>query len=221
VRRELTRLRVSLALLTERRAALYIAIDVILLFAGLVTAFNGDGIAAVFYASLYVMPLFLVAVPMMSEAVAIERRSGTLDLALTSPGSMNYFERRIASVALLAMLQGWLTLSIPYFMVEHFPLSGPMLQMLIVTLFVASAVLMWSVRLRSAGAVALMTYVTCAAFAPWFFSNPIRPIDADHGPMQLADYLDYFRRNLILGAGAVIFYLYAKQRLSRSESLVT
>ena len=170
MRRELTRLRVSLALLTERRAALYIAIDVILLFAGLVTAFNGDGIAAVFYASLYVMPLFLVAVPMMSEAVAIERRSGTLDLALTSPGSMNYFERRIASVALLAMLQGWLTLSIPYFMVEHFPLSGPMLQMLIVTLFVASAVLMWSVRLRSAGAVALMTYVTCAAFAPWFFS---------------------------------------------------
>ena len=215
------RVRIALVLSTERRGLLYALIDAVLLVYAIEQGFNGEGRAGEFYIVLYILPLFLIAVPVMSDAVALERRAGTLDLALTSPGATFHFERRIASIALLAMLQGWITLAIPWLLIEHFPLSGPMLQMAVVATFVAAVTLNWAVRLRSAGAAAFMTYVTCLAFAPWFFSNPIRPIDVDHGPMIFADYLDFFRRNAVLAAGAIVFYLYARQRLAHRESLIT
>src|SRR5213075_1536665 len=194
------RVRIALVLLTERRALLYVLIDTALILAAVGEGFTANGKADEFYIVLYILPLFLLAVPMMSEAVAMERRAGTLDLALTSPGATFHFERRIAAIALLATLQGWITLAIPWLLVEHFPLTGPMLQMAIVATFTAAVALNWAVRLRSAGAAAFMTYVTCFAFKPWFFSNPIRPLDAEHGPMIFADYLEYFRRNAVLAA---------------------
>jgi hypothetical protein len=215
------RVRIALVLLTERRVMLYLLIDGFLLLAGVAAAFGGNGSAPEFYGFLYIMPLFMVAVPMMADAVAVERRAGTLDLVLTSPGAALYFERRIAAVAALATLQGWFALAIPWMLIEHFPLSGPMLQMAVVAAFAAAAALNWAVRMRSAGAVAFLTYVTCVIFAPWFFANPIRPLDATHGPMVFGDYVDYFTTVAVLAAGAAVLYLYARQRLARPESLVT
>jgi hypothetical protein len=217
----LQRLRVSLALLTERRAVLYAATDALLLLAGLFRALSGGGRAAGFYAAMFLIPLLLIAVPMMSEALAVERRSGTLDLALTLPDAAFYFERRILVIVALVVAHGWLTLAVPWLLVEHFPLSGPLLQICVVALFIGAVVLNWAARVKSAGAVAFLTYATCLAFTPWFFSNPIRPLDAEHGPMSFGDYLEYARHNGVLLIGAVIFYLYARQRLARPELLVT
>lgn len=211
----------SLALLTERRVGIYILIDASVLLAAIVAGFSGEGRAAEFYPMLFFMPAFAIGLPMMADCVAVERRAGTLDLVLTSPGSSFYFERHVLAVALPLIAQGWLTLAIPWLLVERFPLSGPAVQIAIVTLFLSAAALNWSVRLRSAGGAAVLTSLTCIAFAPWFFSNPIRPIDAQHAPMSFADYLDFTRRNLILAAGAAVLYAYARRRLARPESLIT
>jgi len=215
------RVRTSLALLTERRVGLYILIDAAVLFSAVVAGFSGGGTAPEFYPMLFFVPAFAIALPMMADCVAVERRAGTIDLVLTSPGSGNYFERHIVSVALLLVAQGWLTLAIPWLLVERFPLSGPAIQIVIVTLFLAAAALNWAVRVRSAGGAVVLTCLTCVAFAPWFFSNPIRPLDVQHGPMSFADYLDFVRRNLILAAAAVVLYAYARRRLARPEMLIT
>jgi hypothetical protein len=217
----LRRVRMSLLLLTERRVALYIAIDAVVVLAAVVRGFSGGGAAPSFYPVLVLTPLLAIALPMMADCVAVERRAGTLDLALTSPGSALYFERRIAGVALLAIGQAWLSLAVPWLLVEHFPLSGPMIQIVVVTAFVSAAALNWAVRLRSPGAVVFLTLLTCLAFAPWFFSNPVRPIDVTHGPMAFTDYVDFIRRNAVLALAAMALHVYARQRLARPETLVT
>jgi ABC-type Na+ efflux pump permease subunit len=215
------RVRTSLALLTERRTGVYVVIDATVLFVAVVTGFSGSGTAHEFYPVLFFLPAFAIALPMMADCVAVERRAGTLDLVLTSPGSAHYFERHILSVALLLIAQGWLTLAIPWLLVERFPVSGPAIQIVVVTLFLSAAALNWAVRMRSAGGAVVLTCLTCIVFAPWFFSNPIRPIDVQHGPMSFADYLEFLRRNLILAAAAAVLYAYARRRLARPETLIT
>src|SRR4051812_32481667 len=104
------RIRLSLRLLTERRAALFIAVDAMFLFAGVMIGLAGTGSVTEFWLPLFVMPLLVVGVPMLSDTVSVERRSGTLDLALTSPGARFYFERRVGAVVVAAVVQGWLTM---------------------------------------------------------------------------------------------------------------
>ena len=215
-----TRLRSSISLLTERRLALFATLDGFFLFMGLFWAFAGVESAKAFYVPLVLLPLLLVVVPMIGDAVAVERRAGTLDLALTSPSARFYFERRVGSVAGLAILQAWLLVLVPWLVTERFPLSGPLIQIPIVVLFVCAAGLNWSVRLKTPGAVVFTTYLTVAAFSPWVFSNPIRPHGPATAPMALPDYVDYAQQNLVLAAAAVIFYLYARQRLARPESII-
>ena len=217
----MSRLSTSLALLTERRVGLYILIDAGIVFAAVVMGFSGSGTAPEFYPVLFFIPAFAIALPMMADCVAVERRAGTIDLVLTSPGSGYYFERHVLSVALPLIVQGWLTLAIPWLLVERFPLSGPAIQIAIVTLFLSAAALNWAVHLRSAGGAVVLTCLTCVVFAPWFFSNPIRPLDVEHGAMAFADYLDFARRNLILAAAAAVLYAYARRRLARPETFIT
>lgn len=216
----LVRLRSSISLLTERRLPLFAILDGFFLFGGLMTAFGGTADAKEIYVPMVLMPLFLILVPMTAEAVAVERRSGTLDLALTSPGARFYFEKRIGAIAALAILQSWLLVLLSYFGIERFPLSGPLLQIPIVVAFISAVVLNWTVRLKTAGAVVFATYFTAAAFGPWITSNPIRPAGITTGYMALPDYIDYAQQNLVLAAAAVVFYLYAQQRLARPESII-
>src|SRR6266581_2992357 len=103
------RIRLSLRLLTERRAALFITIDALFLFSGFFIGLAGTGSVTEFWLPMFLMPLLVVGVPMLSDIVAVERRSGTLDLALTSPGARFYFERRVLSVCALIVAQGCLT----------------------------------------------------------------------------------------------------------------
>lgn len=216
-----SRLRSSISLLTERRLPMYAALDGLFLFLGITLAFGGASDAKGFYPSNVLLPLLLIVVPMTAEAVAVERRSGTLDLALTSPAARFYFERRIGAVAALMIVQSWLIVIVPWLIVEKFPLSAPFVQIPIVVLFVCAVVLNWAVRLKTAGAVSFATYITVAAFGPWVFSNPIRPLGPSTGRMTLPDYIDFAQQNLVLAAGALIFYLYARQRLARPEAIIS
>lgn len=216
----LTRLQFSVSLLTERRVILFVILDSLFIIVGITIAVGGDS-ASAFYGPMFLVPALIIAVPMLADAVAVERRSGTLDLAMTSPGAEWYFERRIGAVCALLIAQAWAGVLVARVAGEPFPLSGPLLQIVIVTAFLAAAALNWTVRMRTSGAVIFAIYATVIAFSPWFFSNPVRPPGyRGIGPMQLSDYIDYFKTNAILAIAAVIFYLYARQRLSRPESLI-
>jgi len=217
------RVRLSLRLLTERRAALFIAVDALFLFAGLMIGLAGTGSVTEFWLPLFLMPLLVVGVPMLADTVAVARRSGALDLALTSPGARFYFERRVGAVVLLAILQGWLALLIArlFNRSEPFPLSGPLVQVIFVALFIGAVTLNWAVRVRGAGAVIFATYATAAVFAPWLFANPIHPPTTMNGPMTVGDIIGWTQNNLVLLAAAATFYLYARQRLAHQEAIIT
>ncbi len=217
------RVRLSLRLLTERRAALFISIDALFLFGGLMMGLAGSGSVREFWQTLFLMPLLVIGVPMLAETVAVERRSGTLDLALTSPGARFYFERRVAAVITVAVLQGWLAMLFVRLLMrsEPFPLSGPFVQIVSASLLIGAVVLNWAVRVRSAGAVIFATYATALAFAPWLFSNPIHPPTTMNGPMTIGDMIGWSQDNLVLLAAAATFYLYARQRLARPEAIIT
>lgn len=217
-----TRARVSIALLTERRVALLLGVDGFFLFAGLLLSFSQSGSVRDFWFPLFLLPSLFLGVPVMADAVAVERRSGTLDLALTSPGARFYFERRVAAVMLLMIVQGWVCMGATRLLNSAaFPLSGPFVQVVIVSLFITAATLNWSLRLKTAGAVIFATYATMLAFAPWLFSNPIHASTEEGiGPMRLEHLVDYLQQNAVLAVAAVVFYLYALQRLSRPESII-
>jgi hypothetical protein len=218
----IARARVSLALLTERRAALFLSADGFFLFAGLVLSFSQRGSVRDFWLPLFLLPSLFLGVPIMADAVAVERRSGTLDLALTSPGARLYFERRVATIAAIMIVQGWLTVALARVLNNAwFPLSGPLVQVVFVSVFITAVTLNWTLRLKTAGAVIFATYATALAFAPWLFSNPIHPpAEMPNGPMTAADLVDYAQQNLVLAIAAVVFYLYALHRMARPESII-
>jgi hypothetical protein len=218
----LARMRMSLALLTERRAALFASIDAFFLLAGVNATFlGGSGSGRDFWIPSFLLPILVLGVPLMADAVAVERRSGTLDLALTSPGVRFYFERRVGVVALLMILQGWLVILLARALTPNFPLSGPLVQVVFVVAFLTTATLNWTLRLKSPVGVVFATYGTCLLFLPWFFSNPIHPpTEMPEGVMNLGDYIDYAQQNFVLAVAAAAFYLYAQQRLARPESII-
>ena len=216
----LRRMRLSIALLTERRVGLLLTVDGLFLFIGFLGALDGSGSAREFYPLLFLAPALILGVPILSEAVVVERRSGTLDLALSSAGSAFYFQRRIGSFALLMVTQGWIGILLTRATIQAFPLSGPLVQVVVVTLFLAAAVLNWSLRLRSMGAVVVMTIASCLALGPWLLSNPIHPYAQFSRPMNAEEIAGWFRTNLVLLTGAIVFYLYAVRRLLSPESIL-
>lgn len=212
----------SLALLTERRAALFATIDAFFLLAGVNATFlGGSGSGRDFWIPSFLLPILFLGVPLMADAVALERRSGTLDLALTSPGVRFYFERRVLAVAALMVAQGWLVILLAAALTPHFPLAGPLVQVVIVVAFLTAATLNWTLRMKSAVGVVFATYATGLVFLPWLFSNPIHPpTEMPEGRMTLGDFVDFAQQNLVLAAAAAVFSLYARQRLARPESII-
>jgi ABC-type Na+ efflux pump permease subunit len=215
------RARLSVALLLDRRAALFAWVDGFFIFSGLMMAFAGSGHATEFWPALVLMPTLILGVPMLAEVIAVERRSGTLDLALSSPGANWYFERRILAASLLILTQALCVVCFVRLGSEPFPLAPAVIQVFFVIAFVAATVLNWAVRLKTPGAVIFASYATALAFSPWFFSNPIRPPGMYLRPMNAADIAAWARANLVLGGAALVLYLFAVQRLSKPESIIT
>ena len=103
-------------LLLERRVWLYLAGDAYFLFAGLLTAIDSMGSEELLnqiYPRIVVAPMLVLGLPAMSGVVALERRAGSLDLALAVPSTESYFRRRIAPVCAFLTLQGWIVLGDP------------------------------------------------------------------------------------------------------------
>lgn len=214
-------MRLSLSLVAERRVLLMAIVDAGFLFAGLLMAFGGTGRASEFYPSLFLFPSLLLGIPMLSECVALERRAGTLDLALTSPGARFYFERRALAVVTLMIAQGMLAVIAAYFLVEPFPIFPALVQVAVASVFIGAVALQWAVRLNTSGAVIFATVVTCLLFVPWLFSNPIYPPARTGHPLNGDEIANLIKTNLVLAGAAAIFYLYALQRLMKPEAIIS
>lgn len=214
------RLVLSLGLLLGRRVALFVAADLLLvLFIG-VTVLVGSGDPW----QLAVATYLLIGVPVLSDVVDLERRAGSLDLALSSPGADLYFERRLLSFLALMTAQAWLVLVLGFLFVTRFPLPPALLQTALEALFIGAAALFVAVRFKSAGSVAFGTYAAVLLFAPWFFRSPV--FVGVGGALwiptvYLDENFDFVTRNAVLASATVLLYLYSRRRLSRPESLLS
>lgn len=216
----LRRLVLSVGLLLGRRAMLFVAADLllVLVFGTAMLLGGGDPWALVLATYL------LIGVPVLSDVVDLERRAGSLDLALSSPGADDYFERRLGSFLAILTAQAWLLLLAAFVFVNGFPLAPALLQAALAALFLGAASLFFAVRLRSAGSVMFGTYVAVLAASPWFFGSPVVGGAGRRFWIPLTfvgENLDFGKRTAVLASATTLLYLYARRRLSRPESLLS
>jgi hypothetical protein len=218
--------RLSLSLLLGRRLVLFAAIDVLVVgYLLLQMLLESEGDAGDLYRYAFLLPSLLLALPALAGLVDLERRAGCLDLALSAPAAEAYFVRRAGAVCAVIAVQGYLVMILGWLLNDFgFPLLAPLIQILVISLFLATVSLFWAVRLRTSGAVWLASAVTVALMGPWFFTNPIpQRLTAHYGRLLpgAEESLPWLRSLAILAVGAALFYLYARRRLRRPERMLS
>jgi hypothetical protein len=184
-----------------------------------------EGEAGDIYRYAFLLPSLILALPALAGLVDLERRAGCLDLALSAPAAEAYFVRRAGAVCAVVAIQGYLVMLLGWFLDGFgFPLLAPLIQIVVVSLFLGAASLFWAVRLRTSGAVWLASAVTVALMSPWFFTNPIpQRLTSKYGSLLpgAEESLPWLRGLAILAAGAALLYLYARRRLRRPERMLS
>jgi hypothetical protein len=226
MRRLLRSMRLSLSLLLGRRLVLFAVIDALVVgYLVLQMLLESDADAADLYRYAFLLPSLLLALPALAGLVDLERRAGCLDLALSVPAAEAYFVRRAGAVCGVIAIQGYLVMILGWYLGDFgFPLLAPLIQIVVVSLFLATVSLFWAVRLRTSGAVWLASAVTVTAMSPWFFANPIpQRLTAHYGRFLpgAEESLPWLRSLAILAVGAALFYLYARRRLRRPERMLS
>lgn len=212
----------QLDLLLDRRLGLFLVLDSIFLVRGLFAALlGGRETAAGIWVFMVVLPLVLLGVPTLSSVVALERRSGTLDLVLASASPGRFLVRRIAVVCGLLATQSVVFLAL---LAREPGLPVALIHALVAHVFLGAVVLFWAVRLRSAGATFAASLVTVVVFGRWLFGSAFPMFG---GALQLAypkpwlqAALEALVPPLVLALAALLFGLYARARLRRLESLL-
>jgi len=225
-RRLLRTVRLSLELLLGRRLLLFAGVDLLIVGGAFMAMLLGDGDAPeAVWSGVVLPPFLLLGLPALSGVVDLERRAGTLDLALTTPAAEGYFLRRAGSVCGVLCLQGWLLMGVDWlYEGGGFPLLSVLLQTAVICLFLGAAALFWAVRLKSGGAVWLATMGTVLALGPWFFFNPIpNRVSGVFNPLLpgLEESLPWLASTAVLSAATLILFLYARRRLRRPETMIS
>lgn len=225
MRNALRGVRLSLELLLGRRLWLFAAIDAAVILSMVLKMLVGDGgEPAGIYNWVILMPFLLLGLPALSGQVEVERRAGCLDLALSTPGAVDYFVRRAAAICGVMALQGWaLTVADWLYEDRGFPLLAPLAQIAAVTYLLGALTLFWAVRLKTAGAVWLASAATLVVLAPWFFRNPIPGrYFTSYGRWLpgLDEAIPWLSSLAVLTTAATILSLYARRRLRRPESML-
>ncbi len=219
----LARARYDFVLLTGRGLLLFVIVDALILISGVIDAAeaaSGFDQATALYRRTVLLPHVLLSLPTLSAMLSLERRSGTLDLALSTRSVERYLARRALPIPLLMAVQGilvvWLLPAGPWFRL------GASVLAVTIALLVASIAIFWSVRLDSSGAVMVASAATLVLFAPWAFYSPFpargtATAHFHHIPVPLLGLLG----NLTVLAGVtVLLLLYARRRLRRPETLL-
>ncbi|MDA8021364.1 MAG: hypothetical protein MPN21_28380, partial [Thermoanaerobaculia bacterium] len=157
------RLLLDLRLLVGGKLLLFAAVNVLVVFdAFFQVMMEGGGINLVYH-RVVIVPALLVGVPALSSIVALERRAGSLDLALAVPSTVRFFSRRASSVIVVLGVQALALLLFAHFERAHGLVAAlttdlevlvrALVQTATVLLLLPAVVLFWSVRTRGAGAV--------------------------------------------------------------------
>ena len=224
-----SRWRYNLQLLVGERVVLFCVLDALLLAYGFYQALlssNGIDDAYRMYVQLVVLPLLLLALPPLSSAVFVERRSGSLDLALSVRSTERYFVRRVLALASVFVAQGLVVMAVtPH--PSLFARLGAMTYALVLPFLIASIVLFWAVRIRSAGGVYVASLGTALLLSRWLFADPFPPRFNSVTPGNLgrllglpAFFFEWLWTLFVLAATALVFYLYAQRRLRRPETIL-
>lgn len=218
-------IRHSLELLLGRKLVLFAVVDAVVVFACLLDMLvDSPGEPAEIYRSVVLVPFLLLGIPALSGLVDVERQAGCLDLALSSPSAEGYFVRRAAAVCATLAAQGWVLVLFAWLYDNRsFPLLSVLLHIAVVSVFLGAVALFWAVRLRTAGAVWLATLVTVLVMQRWSLANPIPPrLLAAYGAFLPGPEaaLDWLPSVAVLTGGTALFYLYARRRLTRPETML-
>lgn len=217
--------RLTLELLLGRRLLLFLIADLGLIGLALLNLLlETDADARAIYGGVVVLSL-LFGPFALAALLDVERRAGCLDLALASPSAEGYFLRRAGAVCVLLCLQGWLLMFLTWlFTTRKFPLAVVFLQLALVSAFLGAVALFWAVRLGSAGAVWLASVATVAALGRWFFANPIPDrLGGVYNAWTLGvdETLAWLPSVAVLVSSSLVFFLYARRRLRRPETLIS
>ncbi len=217
------RTRYAFQLLLERRWTLYLVGDAFFLFAGLleaIDAMGGSDWIDRIYPRIVVMPMLVLGLPAMSSVLALERRAGSLDLALAVPSTERYFLRRIMPVSCFMVLQGWLVLLLA---ATGWNLLRALFQSAVLSALLTAIVLFWAVRLRTSGAVLVASAITAGLLNPWIFFSPATgaavglPEEFWGLPVPV---IQWMWKAAMQALAAMIFFLYARARLRRPEAML-
>jgi hypothetical protein len=218
-------------LLLERRLILFFVIDGFLVFVGSLVSLETGGRVESIYSSVVVYPTMLFAVPILANVVALERRSGSLDLALATPSTERYFLRRVLPICGFFILQGWIlphivllssgawgetvNVKLATFLTLHVHIA-------IVSLLVGAVCLYWGSRLQSTGAVMVASGFSLGLLQKWIF-NPLAevPFGMVHTWLGISVHVLAQTWSLVvLTVATFLFYLYARERLRRPEVML-
>lgn len=221
----------SLRLALDRRLVLVLAVDALFVFFGVLEALvEGAGMARVLSGPVF-MPALLLLLPTLAGSVELERRAGSLDLALASVDTERYFLRRLLSVVGLFMIQGAILVGLAYIEESGAELFGwnrhtlpfirTEIQVFMLHAFLAANILFWCTRLRTAGAVWVASLITAG-----LFSGRLRVPSAwqtGYNEFFFGISLHLFTwiwSMVVVGLATAIFYLYARERLRRPETML-
>ncbi len=210
-------------LLLDRRVWLYLAGDFYFIFAGLLVAIDSMGRGELLdqiYPRVVVAPMLVLGLPAMSGMLALERRAGSLDLALAVPSTEGYFLRRIVPICTFLTAQGWIVLLLA---ADGWDLLRALYQCTATAALLGALTLFWAVRLKTSGAVLVASVVTVGLLVPWIFYSPATPF-VEGAPLEFLgvrlDLLGWAWKAAVQTLAAVLLFLYARTRLRRPESML-
>ncbi len=208
-------------LLLAKRLWLFLVADIVLIFQALLGALASGGEVGAMYQRVVILPQLLLGLPALSTVVALERRAGSLDLALAVPSTERYFVRRVVPVCGFLILQGSLLLIL--LVDPGWDLVRALVQNLETSVLLTVLTLFWAVRLKSSGAVAVASLISIALLSKWVFYSPaIGFFSADVPrvvgvPMPIAAWI---WNAAVLAAAIFILLQYARRRLRRPEVML-
>lgn len=218
----LTQYRYAVQLLLDRRLLLFLVADLMVLFVTFLDILSEGGKPKDIFIQVVAVPVFVLGLPALGSVLALERRAGSLDLALAVPSTERYFLRRVTPICALLALQGAVVLLLT---LEHRgDLLRSLAQTLLVTTFLGVLVLFWAVRLPSSGAVLAASAISLLLASRWLFYDPTldrtgpRAVSFLGVPVPL---LEWWWNALVLAFAIVILFAYARLRLRRPETLLT
>ncbi|MCP4657430.1 MAG: hypothetical protein GY856_18650 [bacterium] len=207
----------AIDLLLERRLWLFLIVDVLLYLGGLIDGLVASGELVTLYHQTFLVPCLVLELPVLAGVVALERRAGSLDLALAVPSTERYFARRMAPVCAFFVGQGWLALMPGWLLLgadDGWDLTRAMLQSLVISLFLGIVTLFWAVHLKTAGGVFVASLITSFLLFPWMLTTPFL---GRSGRVAAGTWI---WNMTVLTLTATILYFYARQRLRRPETML-